>query len=61
MNYNTNHNTNLRVPRCHLEITKQRNKYIGSLEYNNLPQRIKICISISLFKIIINNIEMLLI
>lgn len=64
--FNTRNSHNLRAVRCRLEITKQKIEYAGSLEYNNLPQHIKDCCTISSFKnklkeYLLQNIEMLLI
>ena len=55
---------NLKVARCRLETTKQRIEYMGSLEYNNLPQNIKDAQRIGIFKkmvkeYLLGNIEML--
>lgn len=64
--FNTRNNSNLRLARCRLETTKQRIEFIGSLEYNNLPNFLKDSLTISTFKqrlkeYFLQNIEMLLI
>lgn len=56
---------NLRTARCRLEATKQRVEYMGSLEFNCLPQGIKNTNIISVFKrkvkeYLIDNLEILL-
>lgn len=48
--FNTRNNTNLRVARCRLELTKQRIEYMGSYEFNNLPHDLKTINRISTFK-----------
>ncbi|XP_075163257.1 uncharacterized protein LOC142235890 [Haematobia irritans] len=63
---NTRNRSNLRLPRCRLELTKQRIEFMGCLEYNNLPAFIKMSTCIASFKRQIKdyleqNIEMLLI
>lgn len=63
--HNTRNNMNLRTARCRLETTKQRVEYMGSLEFNNLPQNIKNVERISIFKrrikeYLLQNLEMLL-
>lgn len=52
---NTRNNTNLKVVRCRLECTKQRVEFMGSREFNNLPQTLKSANTISLFKSLLNN------
>lgn len=49
-NFNTRNRTNLRVPRCRLEKTKQRIDYEGGIKYNNLPSALKSVNRISTFK-----------
>lgn len=63
--FNTRNAMNLRVARCRLQTTKQRVEYMGSLEYNNLPESIKNVERISIFKknikeYLLENVEMLL-
>lgn len=48
--FNTRNRRNLTVARCRLETTKQRIEYMGSHEYNNLPQFLKNLSGISIFK-----------
>lgn len=48
---NMRNNTNLTVTRCRLESTKQRVEYMGSREFNNLPEPLKSINRISLFKV----------
>lgn len=48
--HNTRNNTNLSVAWCRLETTKQRIEYMGSREFNNLPQDLKLLNRISIFK-----------
>lgn len=48
--FNTRNNMNLSVARCRLETTKQRIEYMGSREFNNLPQNLKNTNRISIFK-----------
>lgn len=48
--FNTRNNQNLSVAFCRLETTKQRMEYMGSREFNNLPQSLKDITRISTFK-----------
>lgn len=50
INFNTRNRTNLRIPRCRLETTKQRIDYIGGTKFNNLPTALKLIDRISIFK-----------
>lgn len=64
--FNTRNNMNLRIARCRLESTKQRVEYMGSFEFNNLPQDIRNIERISVFKnrvknYLLRNLETLLI
>lgn len=63
--FNTRNQGNLHTARCRLETTRQRIEYIGSLEYNKLPLRLKSINSLSVFKkelrkYIFENLESLL-
>lgn len=50
VSFNTRNNEQLRVALCRTEVTKQRIEYAGSREFNNIPQHIKACVSLSNFK-----------
>lgn len=49
--FSTRNQHDLRVVRCRLELTKQRIEFIGSFEFNQLPQNIKFENRISNFKV----------
>lgn len=49
-NFNTRNQSDLRVPRCRLEKTKQRVDYVGGVKYNELPSYLKELEIISRFK-----------
>lgn len=49
-NFNTRKQSDLRIPRCRLEKTKQRIDYVGGVKYNDLPSSLKSINIISRFK-----------
>lgn len=51
--FNTRNNQLLRIPLCRTETTKQRIEFSGSNEFNNLPNAVKSCTRISIFKMLL--------
>lgn len=64
-NFNTRNRTNIGIPLCRLEKTKQRIDYVGAIAFNNLPANLKSVQQIGTFKslckeYILNDVESLL-